>query len=344
MQVGICGLPGSGKSTVFAALAPRSRTERGVARGNIKVPDNRVDRLARIFNPRKTTYGEIDFVDVGGHAGPSRGAFPPRVLEAMRSADVLVHVVRLFNNPMLDTPADPARDVDLFSDELLLLDMAIMERRVERFRKENKKDMASRVATRCLAWLEESRPLRLLELTHQERQTLQGIQLLSAKPLIVLYNMGEDEWEQPQFQPLKPIATPEPHRVTMGLCGLMEAEIATLEPEEQQEFLDALGLQEPARNTFIQAAFRLLDLISFLTCGPDECRAWPIPKRWVARRAAGRIHSDLERGFIRAEVYSLEDLEREGSEAALKQKGLIRLEGANYVVRDGDILHVRFNV
>jgi GTP-binding protein YchF len=344
MRVGICGYPGSGKSTVFTALAPGGRTDREVAFGNIKVPDDRVDFLASVFKPKKTTYAEITFVDVGGGRGAAGGAFPPEVLQAMRNADVLVHVVRGFDNPSLSTPPDPARDERMFEDELLLLDLGLVEKRAERFKKEAKKGPEVDVTKKCLDHLEKSEPLRTLTLSEEEIKALgPGIQLLSMSPLITLYDLSEQAWADPANTPLRAIRTGK-NAAWMAICGSIEAEIAAMPAADQGEFLQGLGIGEPARNEFIRTAYRLLDLISFLTAGPDECRAWPIRRGTVARKAAGKVHSDIERGFIRAEIYRPEDLKALGSEAALKAQGKIRVEGKDYVMADGDVVNFRFNV
>jgi GTP-binding protein YchF len=345
MRVGICGYPGSGKSTVFTALAPGGRADRDIAFGNIKVPDERVDFLASVFKPKKTTYAEITFVDVGGGgARAAGGAFPPEVLQAMRNADVLVHIVRGFENPSLSAPPDPARDERMFNDELLLLDLSIVEKRAERFKKEAKKGPEVDVNKKCQDHLEKSEPLRTLALAEEELKALgPGIQLLSMSPLITLYNFSEQAWADPANAPLRAVRTGK-SAAWMAICGAIEAEIASMPPEEQGDFLQGLGLGEPARNEFIRTAYRLLDLISFLTAGPDECRAWPIRRGTPARKAAGKVHSDIERGFIRAEIYRPEDLKTFGSEAALKTQGKIRVEGKEYVVQDGDVANFRFNV
>lgn len=343
MHVGICGYPGSGKTTVFSALAPGGRADREVSFGNIKVPDSRVDFLASVFHPKKTTYAEITFVDVGG-AGRAGGAFPPQVLQNMRNADLLVHVVRGFDNPALATPADPARDEQAFNDELLLLDLGTLEKRVERLKKENKKGPELDGSVKCLAHLEGGEPLRTLELGEEEaRQLAPGMQLLSMRPLITLYNLSEAAWANPAYAKLRETRRAR-NAAWIAMCGAIEAEIAAMDPAEQKEFLDGLGLGEPARNVFVREAYRLLDLISFLTAGPDECRAWPIRRGTNARKAAGKVHSDIERGFIRAEIYRPDDLKAVGSEAALKAQGKIRVEGKDYVMQDGDVVNFRFNV
>ena len=233
MRVGICGYPGSGKSAVFTALAPGGKTDREVAFGNIKVPDDRVDFLASVFKPKKTTFAEITFVDVGGGRGAAGGAFPPEVLQAMRNADVLVHVVRGFDNPALSTPTDPARDERMFGDELLLLDLGMLEKRVERFKKEAKKGPEVDVNKKCLDHLEKSEPLRTLALAEEEIKALgPGVQLLSMSPLITLYNFSEQAWADPANKALRETKT-DKSAATMAICGSIEAEIASMPAEDQ---------------------------------------------------------------------------------------------------------------
>jgi ribosome-binding ATPase len=343
MRVGICGYPGSGKSTVFTALAPGGKTDREIAYGNIKVPDARVDFLAAVFKPKKTTYAEITFVDVGGGAGRA-GAFPPEVVQAMRNADVLVHVVRGFDNPNLSAAPDPVRSVQQFNDELLLLDLGLIEKRMERFKKEAKKGAEVDVTKRCLDHLEKGEALRTLTLSDEELKALgPGVQLLSMSPLITLYNLSEAAWSDAANAGLRESKTGT-NSASLAICGSIEAEIGAMAPEEQAEFLEGLGIGEPARNGFIRSAYGMLDLISFLTAGPDECRAWPIRRGTVARKAAGKVHSDIERGFIRAEIYRPDDLKAFGNEAALKAAGKMRVEGKDYVMQDGDVVNFRFNV
>ncbi len=338
MRVGICGFSASGKSTIFSALSPGGSSRRGgITYGNIKVPDGRVDRLAEIFQPRKRTYAEVTFMDVPGDPGRRGAAFSSTVLQAIRNADVLVHVVRAFESPYHGTSPDPEGDVSRFGEELVLMDLEVLERRGRRFAKENRKGAEVQVNAWCVAHLEGGEPLRALGLTAAQVQTLQGIQLPSLKPLVTVYNTGEDDWADSPWRALDDPAS-------IALCGSLEAEIAEMDEEDQAEFLEDLGLDEPARLGFIRKVYEMLDLISFLTAGPDECRAWTIKKGTVARKAAGTIHSDLERGFIRAEVYRLADLLEHGTEAALKSAGKMRMEGKGYVVKDGDVMNVRFNV
>lgn len=345
MKVGICGYPGSGKSTVFQALAPgASNAKGGIAYGNIKVPDERIEQLAEIFSPKRKVYAEITFMDVGGSGGRyDAGAFPPDVVQHMRNADVLVHVVRNFESPMVVDGPSIERDEGRFNDELVLLDLEILERRQERFRRENRKGREKEVNDRCVECLEDGKPLRDLQLEPDHQATLTGIQLLSMKPLITVYNHGEGEWES-AGEELKEFRSQGVDSVSIGMCAEIESELAELEGDDLAEMLEGLGLDQSAGVAFVQAAYKLLDYVSFLTAGKDECRAWPIRLGTIAKKAAGTVHSDIERGFIRAEIYDLADLLEHGSEAALKSVGKIRLEGKEYVMKDGDVVNYRFNV
>lgn len=349
MRVGICGYPGSGKSTVFSALvggaAAAARAEGKVAYGSVKVPDERVDYLASVFNPKKKTYAEVTFVDVGGGGGKAGGAFPSDVVQAMRNVDAIAHVVRGFDSLAVATPPDPKRDEQAFREELVLLDLSVMEKRVLRMTKENKKGPELDACKKCLAHLETGAPLRTLALDEHELGAMgPGIQLLSLTPIVTLYNLSEGAWSDPANASIRETRT-ESGAAWLAMCGQIEVEIASLAPEEQREFLEGLGLGEPARNVFIRTAYAMLDLVSFLTAGEDECRAWPIRRGTSARKAAGKVHSDIERGFIRAEIYRVDDLRALlGAESALKAAGKMRTEGKDYVMKDGDVVHFRFNV
>ncbi len=344
MRIGLVGLPGSGKSTVFGALtglavetgyaARRDRANLGV----VKVPDARVDALARIYDPRKTTYAEIAFTDV---AGASEG-IDRATLNAMRPLDALCQVVRGFPDAAGASP-DPVREIADLETETLLADLERIEARVARLEKDRSSPRELELLRRVAAALEQGRPLRGQELAPEERRNLGGYALLTQKPLLLVHNVSEDE-----------ILAPPPDAVVaaaksrgLGLVVLsapVEMEIARLPEVEQPDFVASLGLEEPARHRFIRAAFELCDLVSMLTVGPDECRAWPIPRGTPAPRAAGKIHSDLERGFIRAEVIHWRDLVELGSEARCREAGRLRVEGRDYVVQDGDVIHFRFNV
>ncbi len=348
MKVGITGFPGCGKSTIFRSLAPGAAPadgRRGPVLGNIKVPDERVDFLTALFDPKKTVYAQIDFVDVPGGGDARGGAFSAEVVAAMRQVDLLVHVVRCFDSPYTGDAPDPKRDEAAFRAELLLQDMAVIDKRLERLHKEHKKDAEVTVLEKCAALLEDELPLRRAGLDPDELKLVRGFGLLSLKPKMSLFNLDEDGWSDPALAHLRTPPEPEHDDETaLALCGSMEADVAEMDAEEQADFLAEFGLGEPARVQFIQKAYELLDLISFLTEGGDECRAWPVRRGTPAVRAAGKVHSDLERGFIRAEVIGWSDFERLRSEAAARKAGALRVEGRTYEVQDGDVIHFLFNV
>jgi GTP-binding protein YchF len=345
MKIGLVGFPGSGKSTVFGALTGLDvDTGYGARRdkanvGAVKVPDARVDALAGLYQPRKTTYAEIVFTDLaaGSGEGLDRG-----VLNAMRSLDALCQVVRAFPDEA-DRPAQPLREIADLETETILADLEVVEQRIARLRKDRSEPRELALLERLQAALEEERPLRHVELSEEERRSLAGYSFLSLKPLLLVLNVAEDQVAAPPPEDV----VREAERRGLGLVVLsarVEMDIAQMPEEEQQEFVASLGLEEPARNRFIRAAFELIRLISMLTVGPDECRAWPVPRGTPAPRAAGKIHSDIERGFIRAEVMCFEDLMALGSEAKCREAGKLRVEGRDYVVQDGDVVNFRFNV
>ncbi len=350
MKVGIAGFPRSGKTTVFNALAGQHAavggfTEPGkVHLGTIKVPDARVDRLSEIFHPRKTTYAEIVFVDFPPAAEAAGGsALDTATLTQMRETDALVQVVRGFPDPVTDAGADPLRDVGNFKSELLLADLVLIEKRLERLHKEKGREHEQSLLLRCKYLLDDEQALRRLDLTTEEAALIAGFGFLSRRPLMVLLNVSEADVRMAMPAPLAAALAAE-GLDGLVLSGKIEMEISALEPEDRQAFLDDLGLQAPARQRFIRAAYALLDDISFLTTGEDEVRAWTIKRGTTAVKAAGKIHSDIERGFIRAEVVHYDDFVHCGSEAKCREAGKLRLEGKDYVVRDGDIIHFRFNV
>jgi len=345
MKVGIFGLKGSGKTTVFNSLtglgmAPHRSGE--MLLGTVKVPDERVDYLASVYHPRKVTHAELVLADT---AGAANGNLAPRAAADLRTMDVLTLVVRDFDSPLHEAAADPLAEFATMGDELILEDLAVVEKRMERLAKERGKhgSLEEALLSRCREHLEDSQPLRTMELTGQELELLRGFQLLSLKRLIVLLNTPEDD---PRHRPARLSERVESHGASlMPLSAAIEAEIMQLEAEERREFLADLGLEETARERYLRHAYRQLGLISFLTVGPDECRAWTIRAGTLARRAAGVIHSDIERGFIRAEVISFEDFRAcGGTESAARAAGRYRLEGKDYLVRDGDIINFRFNV
>lgn len=353
MKVGLVGFAGSGKTTIFNTLTGLTAEVGGYGArekanvGVIKVPDHRVDKLAEIFNPKKKTYAEISFVDVAGpqaeDAEQAKSGLDPKLVQHMRETDALVHVVRAFDNPMLSQAADPARDIRSFDDELMLTDLVQIENRITRLKKEKDSARESGLMERLKAALEGEHPLRNVELTHEDLGLIAGFRFLSLKPLLLLLNQPEDAVGEGVPGKIQELAE-EKELSAIAMSGKVEMEIAQLAPDEQREFLQDLGVTEPARDRFIRAAYSLLDLISFLTSGEDECRAWSIKRGTTAHKAAGVIHSDIERGFIRAEVTRFEDLAALGSEARCREQGKLKLEGKEYIVQDGDVAHFRFNV
>ncbi len=339
MKIGLVGVAGSGKSTVFGALtgvdvSASHKTHIAV----VKVPDPRVDALARLFKPKKTTYAEIAFTDIGG----GRGGLDRAALNAMRDVDALCQVVRGFPDAV-GAPPDPGAEIDELTTETILADQEIVERRIQRLQKERSEPLELALLERLRAGFEAGRPARALELGAEERRQVAHYQLLTIKPLLLALNVPEDEAGRPVPQEAAEAAA----RRGLGLALLsarVEHDIALMDRAEQGEFLASLGLQEPAQNRFIRAAFETADLISMLTAGPDECRAWPIPRGTEIQRAARAIHSDLERGFIRAEVVAWKDLVELGSEARCREAGKLLVEGKHYLVRDGDVVHILFSV
>ena len=353
MKVGLVGFAGSGKTTIFNTLTGLTAEVGGYGArekanvGVIKVPDSRVDKLAEIFNPKKETYVEMSFVDVAGPQGEqherTETGLDPKLVQHMREVDALVHVLRGFDSEMLTQPADPARDIKAFDDELILTDMVQVENRLARIKKEKDSTRERELLERLKQGLEAERPLRDLDLAHEELALIAGFRFLSLKPLLLLLNVGEEAAASEPPPEVTELAASK-KLIVIVMPGRAEMDIAQLAEDEQREFLRDLGITEPARDRFIRAAYQLLDLISFLTSGEDECRAWSIRRGTTAHRAAGAIHSDIERGFIRAEVIRFEDLYEFKSEARCREHGKLRLEGKEYVVHDGDVIHFRFNV
>lgn len=351
MKVGIVGYARSGKTTLFNALTGAKAAvgafgSRDANVAVIKVPDERVDRLAEIHRPKKVTYAEVEFVDVAPGESASDKALDSAALTALKNADALVHVVRAFENEAVLHPlgdVDPARDARTLEEELQITDLIIIEKRLERLEKENKRDAEHKLLTRCKEHIEAGAPLRTLDLNPQEEKDLMGFTFLSRKPLLLLANYGEEGIGRPDPGRLRDYAA-EHNETLIELCGAMEMEVVQLPPEERQAFRDELGLGEESRTRFLQAAYDKLGLMSFLTAGEPEVRAWTIRKGTRAVDAAGVIHSDIQRGFIRAEVVGYDDFMRAGSNAKAKELGLLRLEGKEYIMQDGDIVLFRFNV
>ncbi len=350
MKIGLVGFPGCGKTTVFNALTGlAAETGYGAARGKtnlgvVKVPDARVDALAGLYHPKKTVYAEITFCDVA--AAPASGqakGLDEQVLRAMREVDALCHVVRGFASPAGE-PAQPLAEAKDFEIEMNLSDLILIENRLERLKKEKAKLGEKELLEKLKAHLDAGKPLRSLEgLTGTDLVSISGFRFLTQKPLMLILNVPESDVAHPAPEELTLLAQQSGLGLVV-LAGLVEMDIAQMTAEEQKDFVASLGLTEPAAGRFIRAAYALCDLISFLTAGEDECRAWPLREGSNAHKAAGKIHSDIERGFIRAEVMRWEDLVKLGSEAKCREAGKLRLEGKEYVVADGDVINFRFNV
>ncbi|MEW5921011.1 MAG: redox-regulated ATPase YchF [Bacillota bacterium] len=358
MQIGLVGLPLTGKTTFFNLLTGAAEEtglsgKREVYTGTAAVPDERIDFLARIYRPKKIFYAQIQFKDIPGvHRGDGAGT-TSRLLEEVRAADALVQVVRAFKEDMVDTAVgepDPYSELTDFGVDLALADMVAVENRLNRLqgtRKPPKDALAqASVLQRVLNALENGQRLKEIELTDQERSLLADQNFLTEKPLIIVVNLDEEYWTAGDFPGrAKILAYGTEHQIpVMEICARIELEINQLPAEDRVEFMKDLHLNEPGINRLARAAYSLLGLISFFTIGADEVRAWTIRQGTEARKAAGKVHSDMERGFIRAEVFHWDDLKSTGSAAAAREKGLFRLEGKEYVVRDGDIINFRFNV
>ena len=348
MKVGLVGFARCGKTTIFNALTGMSaevggfETKPEAAIAVIKVPDPRVDALAEIVEPERTKYAEVSFLDFPPSA-ERKAALDTRSLAQMRELEALAQVVRAFADPMASTPADPLRDLRGFHTELLLADMGVIEKRLERLRKEQGREREQALLEKCYRVLEDEKPLRGETFLPEEQLVLAGFAFLSHKPLLVVYNVEEDELQHPLPDEVAAYAEDNGLRI-IPVCGQVEMEIAQLEEDERALFLDDLGVAESARDRFIRSAYEALSLLSFFTAGPNEARAWTISRGTTAVGAAGKVHSDMERGFIRAEVIAYGEYIAHRGEAGCREAGKMRLEGKDYVVRDGDVIHFRFKV
>jgi GTP-binding protein YchF len=366
LRAALIGFASSGKSTLFQLMTSAKETGRAAhakgdaAIGISKVPDARLDRLTAMFNPKKRVPATVEFSDLAV-AGRSGGAQALVDVAAYKNADALVHVVRAFNDPAVPHPAGsigPARDAQAMEDELILADLGVAERRVERLEKDLKKNRSPELekehaaVTACRAALEDGRPLRALDLHGDDLKRLRGFQFLSAKPLLVVINLDEAELTSKSAGAMAIERAAEATGVSpflrraktaaVAVCGKIELEIAQLDRADAEAFLADLSLRESGLDRVIRASYDLLGYVSFFTVGDDECRAWSIPRQTPAQVAAGEIHSDIARGFIRAEVVSYDALIARGSMAACRDHGEVRLEGKEYIVQDGDIINFRF--
>jgi GTP-binding protein YchF len=354
MKLGIIGLPQSGKTTLFNALtgtntpptASAGRVE--VHTAVVDVPDPRVDTLSAMFKPRKTIYAKVTYADIAGlEGGSAKNGISGTLLNQLTQMDGFLHVVRCFEDDNIPHPSgsvDPLRDLNAMEGELLLNDLVAVERKLERLKEERKKGGTDKVLNerqtaifeRLFAHLNEETPLREVEISAEDEKHLSGFGLLTRKPILILLNLGEGQ-AAPVIQSAHPCKQ-------VSLQGKLEMEIAQLSPEDAQVFMAEFNIEEPSLNRMIKLSYDLLNLQSFFTVGEDEVRAWTVRRGASAHQAAGEIHSDLQKGFIRAECVTYNDLVSLGGMAEARSKGKLRLEGKEYVVQDGEIMHVRFNI
>jgi len=344
MKAGLVGYAQTGKTTLFNALTGLAvQTGSGRAAktnlGVLKVPDVRIDKLSAIFKPKKTVYAEVALIDVPGPRTKG-GGLDSASIQTLREADVLVLVVRGFEEA--DKP-DPVRELNDFVAELILNDQIVVERRLERIAREKGHDREQAALEKCLAVLSEGRSLRQAGLSSDDEREITSYAFLSLRPVLAVLNVGEADANKEL--PSDFLAAAADKRLEgLLVCASVEAEISSLPKEEQGDFLASMGIAEPASARLIRSVYHLLDYVSFFTVGEDEVRAWNVYRGDKAPRAAGRVHSDIERGFIRAEVMKYSEFIEVGSEARMKDLGKLHVEGKEYVVQDGDILHFRFNV
>lgn len=346
MKVAVFGRSGVGKSTLFRALSGGSETPpsgKGAGVCTIHVPDGRVDALAGIYHPKKTTHVAITFEE----SDPGETEFLPSATQAkIRSGDVVALVLRGFSDDFHPEPPgglDPVREFRGIEEELVLADYLVAQRRIERMTKEAQRGIEWTALHKAIAVLEKEGPLRNVPLTPEEERALAGFRFLSRIPIVLVLNVNEDALAGEPYPEVSAMAR-ERGLPLVRLSARIEEEIGRLAPPEQAEFLKALGIARSARDQLVRGAFEAMDYICFLTVGDDEVRAWPVPRGTTALSGAGKIHSDLEKGFIRAEVIPCDLFLQCGSMARARTEGKLRLEGKEYVLRDGDIMHVRFNV
>lgn len=368
MKVGIIGLPACGKTTVFNALTGANAEVHAFSgsaqadpnMGVVPVPDTRQDWLSELYKPKKTTYATVDLIDVAGLVpGQSqKDGFSPQLIAHLRQVDALLHVVRAFTDPSVPHTSgsiDPLRDAELLELELILADLAVVEKRLQKLdqeiqRKKGPERTSAELEKELLARFKDDltseKPLRNVKLSEDELKIVRGYTFLSEKPLLMVANIDESEIEKVEtatLQKLTPFAQAKGAPL-LTLSAKIEMEIAQLDEKERGEFLSALGILEPSRDKVVKAAYQLLDVIPFFTVGEDEVKAWTITRGTHAQEAARKIHSDIARGFIRAEVAAFDALKECGSWHGAKEKGLVRLEGKDYIVQDGDCINFRFAV
>ncbi|HHE36971.1 MAG TPA: redox-regulated ATPase YchF [Candidatus Cloacimonetes bacterium] len=359
MKIGLIGLQNSGKTTIFNALTGLEAEVTSYSTGKVEpnmgiveVKDERIEKLAEIYEPEKKVYAHIEYIDFGGLTGENENidVFSDSSMALVKTADALALVVRNFNDEIISQTLgkpDPIKDIQQIESELIISDLIIAEKRAEKIilnKKRGLKDakllLEEKVINKVIQFLNEDKPLRDLELADDEEKSIKGFQFISRKPLLIILNSDEDNFGANQ----KILNEVEKNYKAIEFAGNFEMELSKLPEDEAKEFMEDLNIKESARDRLTKSSYDLMGYISFFTKGKDEVRAWTITEGDKAVEAAGKIHSDLARGFIRAECFSYDDLMTAGSEKVIKEKGLFRLEGKNYLVKDGDILTIRFNV
>ncbi len=364
MKTGIIGLPQVGKTSLFKILTRAPVAGHAYTRaahvGVAQVPDDRLDRLAALYNPRKLVHATVEYVDVAAmpvqraEASGAGAGLSESIVANIRNVDAIVHVLRAFEDPAIPHfgDIDPVRDARNIEFDLMVTDLAQVEKRLERVEKDLKKmrsadlEKEHDLLQRARAWLESERPLREMEMTADEKKRIRGFMFLSEKPMLYVVNIGEgadlgrDLEHAVEKYGIAEIAS-RPNSAATAICGKVEAELAEMSDEEAADFLSSYGLKESGLVRLVRRTYELLGLISFFTVGEDECRAWTVERGTRAVNAAGAIHSDLEKHFIRAEVIHWDQLLEAGSEANARARGTLRLEGKDYVVKDGDVVHIR---
>jgi GTP-binding protein YchF len=360
MKIGLIGLNQTGKTTLFNLLTGKtdgisSGGRSSANMGTGAVPDTRIDFLSGIFKPKKTTYAKLDIIDVAGFSvsGDGHSSAAAVFLNDVRPCDALVHVLRAFDSPSVAHDMgdiDPARDLEAVESEMLMADLEMIEKRIGRIKtgkkitKENEFELA--LLERCFKWLYDGGSILNMDMTEEERLAVKSFTFLTEKPRIAVANLDESQWESktyPNHGALKTMCE-KLNIPLIELCVETELEITKLPEEDKALFMEEMAIEQPGIAILARAIYEHLGLISFLTVGEDECRAWTIENGTIAKHAAGKIHSDIERGFIRAEVVKYDSINELGSMAKVKEKGLFRLEGKEYIVLDGDIINFRFNV
>lgn len=358
MKIGLVGLTQTGKTTIFNLLTGKEEEQGyGTATntGTGFVPDKRIDFLSELYRPKKKTYAQIELTDVAGFSTTAEGqkTGAAKFLNDVRPCDALIHVLRAFDSDEVvheQASIDPARDLEAVETEMLFADLELVEKRIDRIKngkkitKENAEELEC--LEKCFAWLESGGSMRDMDISEEERISMRNYAFLTEKPRLAVVNLDEAQYKAKTY-PNRPALMELCQKLNitlLELCAEMELEISRLPEEDKALFMEDLGLEEPGIALLARGIYRQLGLISFLTAGEDEVRAWTIEKGINARAAAGKIHSDIERGFIRAEVVKFKDIQELGSMAKVKEKGLFRLEGKEYIVEDGDVINFRFNV